>query len=111
MPFRTRQTIGQREHTVLLAIGRLEGDAYGIRIQREIEIRTRQLISVGAVYATLERLHAKGLVSSYEGDPTPIRGGRAKRFYKIEGPGRRALDDARQALEELWSPSQPRLVL
>ena len=60
-------------------------------VRREIEDRTGRNISIGAVYATLERLEKKGYVSSSTGEPTPQRGGRAKRLFRIEGSGKRAL--------------------
>lgn len=67
-------------------------------VRREIEERTGRNLSIGAVYATLERLEAKGYISSVMGDPTPERGGRAKRVFQIEPPGRHALQVSEQTI-------------
>jgi PadR family transcriptional regulator PadR len=69
------ELLGSLEHIILLALARLDGNAHGMIVRREIEERTGRNISIGAVYATLERLEAKGYVSSSTGDPTPERGG------------------------------------
>jgi PadR family transcriptional regulator PadR len=86
--------LGEFEQHVLTAILRLRGNAYGVTIGREIADRTGRNPSVGAVYATLDRLERKGFVSSRLGDPTPERGGRAKLFFDIEGSGVRALEQS-----------------
>jgi DNA-binding PadR family transcriptional regulator len=70
--------LGSLEHIVLLALIQLQSNAYGMTVRREIEERTGRNISIGAVYTTLERLQAKGYVSSLVGEPTAERGGRAK---------------------------------
>lgn len=70
-------------------------------VRREIEERTGRNLSIGAVYATLERLEAKGYVSSIMGDPTPERGGRAKRVFQIAAPGRRALQVSEQTIRNM----------
>jgi len=67
--------LGEFEHIVLLAVLRLSDQAYGVTVLREIAARTRREVSIGAVYATLDRLEAKGYVQSRTGDPTPERGG------------------------------------
>ena len=83
--------LGPLEHIILLALARLDGTAHGTLVRREIEDRTGRDVSIGAVYATLERLEAKGYISSHTGEPTPERGGRAKRLFHIEAEGKRAL--------------------
>ena len=83
--------LGEFEQLVLLALLRLGQNAYGMRIRREIEERANRRASLGAVYTTLDRLEAKGFVSSWVGEPTPERGGRAKKFFKIEAPGQAVL--------------------
>ena len=83
--------LGEFEQIVLVALLHLGKNAYGMTVRREIEQRTGRQVSIGAVYATLERLEAKGYVGSKAGDPTPERGGRAKRFFHIETDGQRAL--------------------
>ena len=86
-----RQFLGEFEHHVLAALIHLGPRAYGMTIQRKIEERISRKIAVGAVYTTLARLEEKGYVSSTEGEATPERGNRAKRYFKIEAPGQRAL--------------------
>jgi PadR family transcriptional regulator PadR len=93
--------LGSLEHLVLLALVRLGSDAYGMTVRREIEKRTGRDISIGAIYSTLERLEAKGFVSSSTGEPTAERGGRAKRLFQIEGNGARALRDSQEAIRRM----------
>lgn len=93
--------LGEFEHIVLLTILRLGDGAYGAMIRAEIERVTGRSPVIGAVHATLERLERKGLVSSWTGEPTATRGGKAKRHFKIEADGLSALKNARKALERL----------
>lgn len=90
--------LGEFEHIVLLALLRLGERPYGMRIRQEIERRTGRSVAIGAVYATLDRMERKGYVSSWLGEPTAERGGRAKRFFRIEGEGARALRRSEDAL-------------
>jgi DNA-binding PadR family transcriptional regulator len=94
--------LGPFEQAVLLGLVRLRDQAYGRAILKEVEARLGREVAVGAVYATLERLEAKRLITSEMGSGTPVRGGRARRFYSIHGPGVRALNDSRAALEGIW---------
>lgn len=94
--------MGEFEQLVLLAILRLGEDAYGMEIRTEIESCTGRDASYGAVYTTLARLGEKGYVSHSLGDVTPEQGGRAKKFFKVEPPGREALKASRQALSAMW---------
>lgn len=96
-----RDYLGEFEHIVLLALVRLQDRAYGVTIRQEIERRAHREVSVGAVYATLERLEAKGYVSSSMGEPTRERGGRAKRFFRITAHGSRALNRTHVALQRM----------
>jgi DNA-binding PadR family transcriptional regulator len=93
--------LGRFEELVLLALVRLRENAYGVPIQREIAERTGCDVSFGAVYTTLERLQRKGYVSSRVGEATPDRGGRPKRYFKIEAPGVLALNETRAAIANL----------
>jgi len=93
--------LGSLEQLVLLALVRLGDDAYGMTVRREIEARTGRDLSIGAIYATLERLEAKGYVRSELGAPTPERGGRAKRLFRIEASGEHALDGSQQVLRKM----------
>jgi PadR family transcriptional regulator, regulatory protein PadR len=87
---------------VMLALMRLGDDAYGVPISREIEQQTGREVSLGSVYATLERLESRGLVSSYLGKPTAERGGKAKRYFRVTQNGLRKARETRQALMKLW---------
>jgi PadR family transcriptional regulator, regulatory protein PadR len=93
--------LGEFEHIVLLAVLRLGDGAYGAMIRAEIENVTDRSPAIGAVHATLERLESKGLVSSWIGEPTAERGGKAKRHFKVEADGIAALKSARKTLERL----------
>ena len=94
--------IGHFEQAVLLALIRLGKDAYGRAILHEIQVRLNRDVSAGAVYATLERLENKGLVSSKLAPGTAIRGGRARRYFAPTGAGVRALNDAKSAADTIW---------
>ncbi len=100
-------SLGEFEQVALLALIRLRADAYGNRIRQEIAERTGRDVSLGAIYTTLERLERKGFVSSARGAPTPERGGRAKRFYKIEAPGELMLQKSRETMDRMWEGLVP----
>lgn len=89
--------LGELEQLILLAVLRLGDDAYGVTIRGELRDRAGRAVTPGALYTTLERLEAKGLVVSRMGDPTPTRGGRAKRYVQVTAAGLHALTCARQA--------------
>lgn len=95
------QNLGEFEQIVLLAILRLREDAYGVSIRSEISIRTGRDTARGALYTTLDRLEEKGFVKSRMGDPTPIRGGRAKRYYTVSASGVRAVARSQRALQRM----------
>lgn len=98
--------IGQFEQLVLTAVLALRDDAYGVTIHAKAEeLAAPKEISLGAVYVTLDRLEDKGLVSSRLSDPTPERGGRAKRCYKLEALGERALREAAITARRMWESS------
>jgi DNA-binding PadR family transcriptional regulator len=94
--------LGEFEQSVLLAIAHLGDDAYGVSVRREIERRTARTIAVGALYTALDRLERKGYVSSRMSDPTPERGGRSKRHFRLRASGATALRQARQRLNRMW---------
>jgi PadR family transcriptional regulator PadR len=100
--------LGSLEHIVLLAVARLGSDAYGMTVRREIEKRTGRNLSIGAIYATLERLESKGYVTSFVGEPTAERGGRAKRLFRIEAEGKRALSASQEAIRRMAAGLKPR---
>ncbi len=93
-----REGLGEFEHIIILALLRLGDEAYGMRVRQEIEQRAGRETSIGAVYSTLDRMEAKGLVESSTGYPTPERGGRAKRIFKATLKGIQALERSQQAL-------------
>lgn len=95
------ELLGSLEHIILLALVRLDGSAHGMIVRREIEERTGRNLSIGAVYATLARLEAKGYVSSCTGEPTAERGGRAKRIFRVEASGNRALQISEQTIRSM----------
>ena len=94
--------LGQFELMVLLVLMRLGDEAYGVTIADELEKQTGREVVIASVYATLERLQDRGLVSSSLGDATPERGGRAKRYFRVTGAGVREVRDARRSLISLW---------
>jgi DNA-binding PadR family transcriptional regulator len=98
-----RHLLTDFELMLLLATLRVGDDAYGVEIAREIERTGGRTALLGAVYAALDRLEENGLVSSAVGDPTPKRGGRAKRFFRVTPRGLRAVKETQQALVALWS--------
>jgi DNA-binding PadR family transcriptional regulator len=98
-----RSYLGEMELMVLLAVVRLGDDAYGVPISKELLILARREVALGSIYAALDRLAQKGYVSSLLGDPTPERGGRAKRYFRVTPTGVQALKTTRAALTNLWS--------
>jgi DNA-binding PadR family transcriptional regulator len=106
-------SIGQFEQLVITAILDLGDNAYGVTIHSAVEALIRpKTVSPGAVYATLDRLEDKGLISSWLSDPTPARGGRSKRHYRLEAAGERALRESAltakrvcDVLERIWGGS------
>jgi DNA-binding PadR family transcriptional regulator len=94
--------IGEFEQIVLLAVLRLGDEAYGVPIRAEIEKRTGRHVTVGALYATLDRLESKDLVNSWFADPTPQRGGRSKRYFKLLPAGVEALSASKAMLDSMW---------
>jgi PadR family transcriptional regulator PadR len=97
------ESLGQFEQLVLTAIVARREDAYGVTIHSKVqELAHPKVVSLGAVYVTLDRLEDKGLVSSRLTDPTPERGGRAKRCYQLEALGERALEESAVTAKRMW---------
>ena len=94
--------LGEFEHMVLLAVLRLGDGAYGMAIRKELEERAGRAVSRSALYITLERLIRKGYLTPRMGDPSPERGGRAKRYFAVTAAGREALKTSGRALRNLW---------
>lgn len=97
-----RSYLGEFELMLLLAVIHLGEEAYGVPISRELEKHRGRVVSIGSVYAALERLEAKGLITSSLGDPTPERGGKAKRYFRITKEGLRQVHETRRVLTRLW---------
>jgi len=97
-----RSYLGEFELMILLALIRLGEDAYGVPISKELLSTTGRDVALGSVYAALDRLERKELVSSMLGDPTPARGGRAKRYFRVTPKGMREVQMIRTALTKLW---------
>ena len=96
-------SLGQFEQLVLTAILSLRDDAYGVSIHSKVEELARpKAVSLGAVYVTLDRLEDKGLVASWMSEPTSARGGRAKRCYRLEALGERALEESAVTAKRVW---------
>ena len=97
-----KQHLSELEQLILLAIVRLGDNAYAVSIRREIEARAGRPLSRGTVYVTLDRMQRRGHVDSWFAAPTPERGGKAKKFYRVSPEARRALTVARDSLLTMW---------
>ena len=96
-------SLGQFEQLVLTAILALREDAYGVTIHSKVaDLARPKAVSLGAVYVTLDRVEDKGFVTSWLSDPTPERGGRARRYYRIEALGERALQESALTAKRIW---------
>lgn len=102
-----RDTLGTFEYTVLAVLQRWPLDAYGVKIVARIRESTGRRVSPGALYTTLDRLEQKGFASSWWGDASRERGGRRKRYYKLEAPGVEAMQRASAVFSTLgrWIPA------
>jgi PadR family transcriptional regulator, regulatory protein PadR len=99
--------LGEFELMILLAILRLENATYGVPLAKELSDFRGRGVSLGSVYAALDRLELKGLVKSTLGESTPERGGRAKRFFTVTSDGVRSLHETRRILKDLWKTLPP----
>jgi PadR family transcriptional regulator, regulatory protein PadR len=99
--------LGAFEHLLLLALTRLGDGTYGVPIRDDIEARTGRAVSPGAIYTALDRLERRGLVRSHLGDPTPERGGKRKRCYRLTTNGAAALNDAHAAVTQMAHGIKP----
>ena len=99
---REHNYLGEFELMILLAILRLENATYGVPLARELSVVRGREVSLGSVYAALDRLEIKGLVKSKLGESTPERGGRAKRYFTVTAEGVRSIQATRRVLTGLW---------
>ena len=104
-----RSYLGEFEQLLLWALLHLDAEAYGSRIREAIEGRTGRTVSPGAVYTALDRLESRGLVSSTLGEPTPQRGGKRKRYYRIEPDGIALLRRSDEVLARMARGLRPKL--
>jgi PadR family transcriptional regulator, regulatory protein PadR len=93
--------LGGFENLLLLAILRLADRAYGVSIRQELINCAEKDVAVGAIYTGLDRLEQKGFVKSWTGEPSPERGGRSKKFYRVTAKGKRALEETHRAIHRL----------
>ncbi|MEM6317936.1 MAG: helix-turn-helix transcriptional regulator [Bacteroidota bacterium] len=94
--------LGEFEEIVLLTIGVLFDEAYGVAIKQEIERRLERNVSVGALQSALRRMEQKGYLKSHFGEVTNARGGRRKRYFQMTSYGKKALVYNRDVRESLW---------
>ena len=95
--------LGEFEEIVLLTVGVLYDEAYGVAIKEEIETRLKRKVSVGALQSALRRMEKKGYLDSREGEITKKRGGKPKRFFKITAYGKEALEHSKDVRTQLWN--------
>lgn len=95
--------LGEFEEIVLLAVGILQADAYGVGVRNEIESQTGRDVNIGAVHTALHRLEQKGYVKSRFGEATEVRGGKRKRIFTLTPAGRKALTESHQLRTQMWS--------
>ena len=105
-----RQGLGDFEHLLLIAVMRLGDGAYGVSMKEEIEGRTGRAVTLGAIYPTMDRLEARGLVTSRMGEPTSVRGGRAKRLFRITPQGAEAARRAFGVFQAMWEGMEPNVM-
>ncbi|MBC7896154.1 MAG: helix-turn-helix transcriptional regulator [Cytophagaceae bacterium] len=110
----TAASIAPFEVVVLLSIIRLGDDAYGLAVRRDVSARTGHDYSVGAIYTTLQRLEDKGMLNTWTSEPLPVRGGRARKHFRLTSTGRRAMREAERRATSVWAgvpstllPSRP----
>ena len=94
--------LGEFEEVVLLTVGLLYDEAYGIAIKDNIESQARRKVSVGALQSALRRMEKKGYLESRVGEASAQRGGKPKRFFKITALGKKALQQSKDLRNELW---------
>ncbi|HMJ70239.1 MAG TPA: helix-turn-helix transcriptional regulator [Cyclobacteriaceae bacterium] len=99
----SRNNLGEFEEIVMLTIGVLGENAYGLAIKEEIERRLNRPVSMGALHTGLYRLEQKGYLKSKLGKATKVRGGKPKRFFIVTSGGQRILKKAMESRQQLWS--------
>ena len=97
-----RSYLREFEQLVLLSVLRLGGEAYGVKIRQDLEETARRPVSIATIYVALSRLERRGLVRSWMSDPTPVRGGKSKKYYELKPEGLEALQEAKATLDRMW---------
>ncbi len=97
-----QQQLGEFEHLLLLALMQLGGKSYGTKVRQKLQQLINRDTSIGALYATLERMEKKGFIVSELGEPTAERGGRAKRYFEVTAQGKALLRKTKSNLEAMW---------
>ncbi len=95
-------SIGEFEELCLLAVGVLYPEAYGLSVKDEIERRTGRSVTISTVHSTMIRLEEKGMLKSYMGGATELRGGRTKRLFELTAFGKSTINDARELRNGMW---------
>ncbi len=96
------EVLTRLEELYLLAIFKLDENAYGVTIKNEVANRSGKIVSYGALYYMLDQLYSKGFVNKVQGEPTPVRGGCSKIFYMLTDKGRKALKEAHDFQQSIW---------
>ena len=97
-----RSYLREFEQLVLLSVLRLGKDAHGGKIREDLEETAHRSVSVATIYVALSRLEQRGLVRSWMSDPTPVRGGKSKKYYALEAEGKQALQETKATLDRMW---------
>ena len=95
--------LGEFEEVVMLTVGVLYKEAYGVSIKKDIETRLSRNVSVGALQTALKRLEDKGYLISFDGEATEERAGRPKKYFQITALGKKAMEYSKSTRDELWS--------
>lgn len=95
--------LGELEELILLTVGILYKQAYGVAVMDEVERQTGRVVNISAVHAVLKRLEEKGLVTSKLGDPTSERGGRRKRIFTLTAAGKKSIEEANEMRNQLFN--------
>ena len=91
------------EDQILLSVWKFQGKAYGINVYQHLEKMIQSKVAIGVVYFTLDRLAKRGYLESYKGEPTAVRGGMRKKYYRITRKGKRALFESKKVNDRIWS--------
>ena len=102
-----RQSLGEFEHLLLVAVMRLGEGAYGVSMKAEIEERAGRSVTLGAIYPTMDRLEARGFVTSRMSDSSGVRGGRSRRLFQVTTAGVEAARQAYGAFQAMWDGLEP----